>query len=50
MKDTLNTVAGMAGIPDAAIRVTILIGVLLILSVTIILLYFKMKEVDTPAR
>ena len=45
MKDTLSAAA--AGIPEAGIRVTLLVGVIVLLSVTVVLLYFKMKSADT---
>ena len=45
MRDSI-AVSGMAGIPDIATRVTLLVAILFVLSVTIMLLYFKLKEVD----
>ena len=47
MNDTLNSnLYVMQGIPSLGVRVTILVCIFFVLAITIVLVYFKMKQSD----
>lgn len=50
MKDTLDIgIQSLNSVPDFSTRLTVLVVICLILTVTIVIMYFRMKEIDKDA-